>query len=132
MHGQSLNLLSTWFTNSKIIGVDITNEYLHKLENSNIEFFLSNAYHEDFIATFEDLFFDYIIDDGPHDLNSQLNCVKYWFRKLKISGKLIIEDIQNLESQKLYFDELNIPYEIVDLRKNKNRYDDVLLILTKQ
>ena len=56
-----------------------------------------------------------------------------WFSKLKSGGKLIIEDIWDIDSYKEEFDKLNIPYEIIDLRsKSKhNQKNDVLLIFQK-
>jgi hypothetical protein len=84
---------------------------------------------------FNDDTFDYIIDDGPHTLNSQLYSIRYWLSKVKNGGKLIIEDIQNIDSSKNKFDEicneLEINYDIVDLRENKKRFDDVMIIIQK-
>jgi hypothetical protein len=58
-----------------------------------------------------------------------------WYSKLKPGGKIIIEDIQSFESTKHLFielsNELNIKMDIIDLRPNKGRFDDILLIFYK-
>ena len=69
---------------------------------------------------------DYLIDDGPHTLDSQLFAIEYWFKKVKVGGTMIIEDIQKLDTDTEKIDELcfklGLSYEIIDLRNNKNRY----------
>ena len=61
--------------------------------------------------------------------------IEYWFKKVKVGGTMIIEDIQKLDTDTEKIDELcfklGLSYEIIDLRNNKNRYDDVLLIFKK-
>jgi hypothetical protein len=46
-------------------------------------------------------------------------------------GLLIVEDVFDIESSKREFDALDIPYEIVDLRKESGVSDSVLLIFRK-
>ena len=44
---------------------------------------------------------------------------------------VIVEDIQNIENDKKQFEELGFPFEVIDLRKIKGRYDDVILLFKK-
>ena len=136
--GDSLILWRDWFIHSNIYGIDngdeMTDEYVkivNSISNVNIQY--GDAYTYETISLYQNNFFDYIIDDGPHTLNSQIKCVDMWFSKLKPGGKLIIEDVWDIDSYKEEFYKLNIPYEIIDLRpKNKhNRKNDVLLIFQK-
>jgi hypothetical protein len=94
-----------------------------------------DAYDINTINKFADNSLDYLIDDGPHTLNTQLISIKEWFKKIKSGGTLIIEDIQDWDNEKKFFDNecnlLGISYEYIDLRKNKDRYDDVLIIIKK-
>ncbi len=134
--GQSILLLGEWFINSNIIGIDNGVELYSEWETitahlSNVSLVLGDAYSDSIVDKFEDNSIDYLIDDGPHTLQSQIDCVLKWFRKIKQGGKLIIEDIQNIDEYKLNFDNLGIQYELIDLRKNNNKYDDVLLIFKK-
>lgn len=131
--GYSLVLFAEWFSNSQIFGIDIVNNKNYEIVNSykNITCFVENAYTLNTVKKFEDNYFDYIIDDGPHTLQSQLFSVSNWFSKLKPGGKLIIEDVNNIEQVKTNFDTLNPNCQLFDFRKNKNRFDDVLLVYTK-
>ena len=49
---------------------------------------------------------------------------------------MIIEDIQDLDKEKQEIDDLcfkmGIDYEIIDLRNNKHKYDDILLTFQKK
>ena len=112
----------------------MTDEYIKIVDNiQNVSIVYGDAYSNDIVDLYPDETFDYIIDDGPHSIESQLNCVKKWFSKLKPNGKLIIEDVMNIDGRKIEFDNLNIPYELIDLRsKSKhNQENDVLLIFKK-
>ena len=70
--------------------------------------------------------FDIVIDDGPHDIDNQLNTLHQYYEKLNDGGMIIIEDIQDPSYIKTF--EL-LPYniEIRDLRKNSTR-DNILII----
>ena len=135
--GDSMILFRDWFVNSKIFGIDnkmeMTTEYVNKVDAiEGISIIYKDAYNGETCNLFEDESIDYLIDDGPHSTESQIKCVQQWFSKIKKGGKLIIEDIQNFDRDKVKFDELNIPYEIIDTRNiGNNRYDDVLLIFKK-
>ena len=134
--GASLLLWSNHFgESSKIYGIDNKNLVMDEFINKpNIFFTLSNAYSTDEVEKFEDEYFDYIIDDGPHTLESQLDCVKLWFSKIKKGGKLIIEDIQNkqyLEKIKNYSESYG-DVKVFDLTENKGRYDDIIVEITKK
>jgi len=138
--GDSLNLLSKWFINSKITGIDNGYEmYKNDLDFvstiPNTTLILDTAYSDETINKFEDNSIDYLIDDGPHTIETQIISIQKWLKKVKKGGTLIIEDIQDWDNEKKFFDNecnlLGISYECIDLRKNKNRYDDVLIIIKK-
>ncbi len=135
--GDSMILFRDWFVNSKIYGIDNKNEmgqsYVDIVDSiTGVNIIYKDAYDNETCNLFEDESIDYLIDDGPHSLESQLECVKQWFSKIKKGGKLIIEDIQYFDRDKEKFDKLGIPYEIIDTRNiGNNRYDDVLLIFKK-
>ena len=84
---------------------------------------------------FEDDYFDYIIDDGPHSLPSQEYAVKHYLRKVKPGGKLIIEDVQDAR----WFDSLRAAADksLVEGTEEvkldiKRRYDDMLFVVTRK
>jgi hypothetical protein len=142
--GFSLRLFGEWFLNSKIIGIDngVTpsaanyNQWINEVTNiPNTEVILSNAYTQECIDMFEDNSIDYLIDDGPHTIESQLYCIENWFPKIKKGGTLIVEDVDKIDNVRGLIDnacnKINASYEIIDLRANKNRIDDVLIIIRK-
>jgi hypothetical protein len=140
--GRSVKLLREWFLNSEIYGIDpfgnnlpdnISDE-IRKMGDINI--IEDDAYTQRVLNMFEDNSIDYLIDDGPHTLKSQLFSIEYWFKKVKIGGTMIIEDIQDLDKEKQDINDLcfklGITYEIIDLRNNKDKYDDILLTFQKK
>lgn len=134
--GGSIKLWKDYFTQAHIHAVDI-------YDHSNLPRDLitdritchtrTDAYCQDFLNTI-DVPLDIVIDDGPHTLQSQIDCIQYYLPKLAHHGLLIIEDIQDFKHcHKLIESIPNIPctYEIHNLIQNKNRPDDILFILHK-
>jgi len=74
---------------------------------------------------------DIAIDDGSHLISDQIHFIKTVYPILRYGGLLIVEDIQDIDNDKGLFDELNIPYEIIDDREIQDVYDEVLLIFRK-
>ena len=129
--GYAVSLMAEWFINSKIIGIDTIDKCHNYVSQyyKNIQYIQRDGYCLETVNQFEDNTFDYIIEDGPHTIESQLFAVLHWLPKIKQNGKLIIEDVMyDTLSQ---FDELNIPYQLLDTRNTKNRIDDIMLIYTK-
>lgn len=138
LNGESINLWNKYFENAKeIAGVDIniTNQAKGLIEqNDKVILENENAYSIIYVNTLFDNNFDYIIDDGPHTLQSQIQFIELYYPKIKKGGKLIIEDIQSksdLESIEQRLKELNYKYKIFDLTDNKGRYDDILIEIKK-
>ena len=142
--GGSLMLWSSWFTNAKVIGLDIYEgvpkhyeEMRDGREFPNVEIRIQDGYSDQVIAEHQDNFYDYVIDDGPHSLESMITAIHKWLPKVKPGGKLVIEDIQSYD----WFEKLEkevelsgIPAECrrFDFRKNKNRSDDMIFEVTKK
>ena len=81
--------------------------------------------------------FDLIFDDGPHTIDSQVTTLELYLDQLNVGGKMFIEDIQDVK----YFNTLedvvkkmegDYITEQIDLRENKNRYDDLIFVVTKR
>jgi cephalosporin hydroxylase len=133
-HGHSILLWKEWFTQGNIFGIDSTFQHLHSHLIEGATVMQIDAYNESTLNQFEDEYFDYIIDDGPHTIESQIACINLWYPKLKNGGKIIIEDIQNFNT--LHLLEVaaqvnNAGYKIFDLRNNKGQPDDVIFEVTK-
>jgi predicted O-methyltransferase YrrM len=79
--------------------------------------------------------FDVIIEDGPHNLQSQLFAVEHYYPLLKPGGTLIIEDIQDSAHLKILTNAVSsdaLTVNIFDVRHTKGRYDDLIWTVTKQ
>lgn len=138
--GLSLKLWKDWFINSNIFAIDpckevsILEEVVNEVnQRENVKIIKDDAYSQHVLNMFEDGSIDYIIDDGPHTLQSQIYSIKYWLKKIKPGGKLIIEDIQSvsdLNKLVLEANETDMKWEVYDMRTNKGRYDDIILEIT--
>lgn len=141
-NGGSLILWHEWFTNAKIVGIDITDACLNNYREASlgrefprIDIVIADGYDKSVVDTHKDNSYDYIIDDGPHTLESMKDAIELWMPKVKKGGKLIIEDLQHVE----WFEELAShakkfgyeKYRTFDLRENKGRYDDLIFELEK-
>jgi hypothetical protein len=107
--------------------------------NDKIKLYTStDAYNQTFIQNeliLKPVRFDMILDDGPHTLESMKTYVKYYSQLLTEDGILILEDIQSWDWIDII--KAEIPQELqqfvstFDLRPNKNRYDDIVLVINK-
>jgi hypothetical protein len=131
--GGSIKLWSDWFTNGVIYGIDCNHIELH---TNNSKLYFRDAYEPDTADLFLDNFFDYIIDDGPHTIVTQLAVIPVWLPKLKVGGKLIIEDIQHffyVSHIEKVSNAFGCHTKIFDLRHNgrSGGRDDVIIEITK-
>jgi len=141
-NGGSLILWHEWFTNAKIVGIDIMDACLNNYKEASlgrefprIEIIIADGYDKSVVDTHKDNSYDYIIDDGPHSIESMKLAIELWMTKVKKGGKLIIEDVQSVE----WFEELAShakkfgyeKYRTFDFRENKLRSDDLIFELEK-
>lgn len=140
--GGSIKLWHDYFENANVFGLDILhdNQIWDELNNKErIKLYTStDAYNlKFFINTFfnTNMKFDMILDDGPHTLDSMKTFIKLYSQVLTDDGILIIEDIQSVDwlnqLKNCVPDNLKQFVEIYDLRSNKNRYDDLVLVIDK-
>jgi cyclopropane fatty-acyl-phospholipid synthase-like methyltransferase len=141
--GGSLMLWSEWFPNAKVVGLDIYEKVLEHYaemrgarEYPNVEIRIQDGYVNPVIAEHPDSHYDYIIDDGPHSIESMIVAIHKWLPKVKPGGKLVIEDIQNYDwfekLEKEVSPELATEFRRFDFRKNKNRSDDMIFEITRK
>lgn len=124
--GGSLRLLGDWFRNGNIQGIDVA--------DFGERCIIADAYSISTAQKFEDGYFDYIIDDGPHSLESQKQAIKLYTPKLNVGGKLIIEDLKRGR----YVDELiktlirvgNFNYKVFNFSEQSDVPDDIIFEIT--
>lgn len=128
--GGSIKLWRDFFEKAQIFGIDV-----HiNLSEQDCYLIQSDAYKKE-IVDFLPSDFQFIIDDGPHTLDSQINFVSLYKDKIKKGGHLIIEDIQSdhdLDKIVKTIDTSNFDFKIYDLRSIKNRYDDIIIDIIKK
>lgn len=127
--GGSCELWSEWFTNAKLYGIEITP--FAPLGRTVV--YIGDAYSEPMLNNFENIEFDYIIDDGPHTLESQIAAIRMWGPKLKKTGKLIVEDVRPEFLPHLVFtaELCGFTHQTFDLRSIKDRFDDIIFEVTR-
>ena len=139
-NGGSIKLWSDYFTNANVYGLDIMNiENVWKGIKNNEKIILhtsTDAYDNDFFINHflnKNIKCDFMLDDGPHSLKSMKQFIKLYSQIMTDDGILIIEDVQSWNWIDILKNEvpenLKQYVKIYDLRKNKNRYDDIVLQL---
>lgn len=134
MYGSSLRMWSDYFKHGKITGFDIR-PHIEKYTSDRIKPIICDATNENEVndTLHPDEKFDIIIDDGSHKLDDQLKTFHILYEnRLKTGGYYIIEDIQNIEKHRHYFEKLNTNVSIIDLRHQKGKYDDILIVIKKE
>jgi cephalosporin hydroxylase len=137
MSGESLRMWDEYFK-GEVFGIDCSikpidgKADLTKAIEDGLYISIGDASDPATIERFyKGLKFDVIIEDAGHSLQQQLRIHTVLSPYLNKGGIYIIEDIQDIDQDADYFlameTERNV--EIIDRRKIKNRYDDVLIII---
>ena len=140
--GGSIKLWSDFFLNATIYGLDI--QVIDAVwdqirDKDNIKLYTcTDAYDETFVTNEfinKNIKFDFLLDDGPHTLESMKQFIQLYSKVMTQDGILIIEDVQSIEWLDILKEE--VPNELkpfiktYDLRSNKGRYDDIVFTINK-
>lgn len=128
--GGSVNLYHDYFHNAIIYGID-TNRSCTKYEKDRIRIVVGNASKPDILEHVPDNI-DLVIDDGSHEIDDVASTLELFYNRLHDNGLYIVEDVQNLSLWIRRLSSREHMPQIIDLRRIKNRYDDILLIFSKQ
>ena len=140
--GGSIKLWKDFFTNAVVHGVDIIdiNTVWSEIKNNRgiVLHTSTNAYDSDFVTTNflnQNIKFDFLLDDGPHTLESMKQFIRLYSQVMADDGILIIEDVQAWEWIDVLKNEvpehLKEFVNVYDLRPNKARYDDIVFTIDK-
>jgi len=140
--GGSIKLWSNFFINANVYGIDIMkiDKVWEGIKNKNniILHTSCDAYNDNFfINNFlnKNIKYDFMLDDGPHTLESMKKFIKLYSQIMTDDGILIIEDVQSWDWIDILKNEvpedLKQFIKIYDLRPNKNRYDDIVFTIDK-
>ena len=141
-YGGSIKLWSDFFTNATVYGLDIMNSNMVWTDiknNKNIILHTStDAYNTELFTTLflsKNIKCDFMLDDGPHTLDSMKKFIKLYSQIMTDDGILIIEDVQSWDWIELLKQEvpehLKQYVKAYDLRSNKNKYDDIVFTIDK-
>lgn len=141
-YGGSIKLWSDFFTNATVYGLDImrTGRVWEGIKNKEriILYTSINAYDKYFFNTHfldKNIKCDFMLDDGPHTLESMKQFIRLYSQIMTDDGVLIIEDVQSWDWIDILTKEVpeNLkPFvKVYDLRPNKNRYDDIVFTIDK-
>jgi|SRR6185369_1608377 len=135
MSGESLRMWNEYFS-GMVYGMDISIKPINGL--ADLTQIIKDGYNvrigdasnpADIELNFKGMKFDVVIEDANHDIDQQLAIYKTMKPYLSGNSIYIIEDIQDIDSSRIYFEDLGC--EVIDRRHIKNRYDDVLVIIRK-
>ena len=92
MHGHSIAMWNAWLTDSTVTGIDV--------DLSRVRFDLPNLHvcnaadPRDVQRVLGDATFDYVIDDGDHNVQVQLAVLDLFLPRVNPGGAYFIEDIR--------------------------------------
>jgi hypothetical protein len=141
-NGGSIKLWNDFFINANIYALDILpiDSVWDGIKNNNkiILYTSIDAYNEEFVANEflnKNIKFDFILDDGPHSLESMIKFIKLYSQVMADDGILIIEDVQDWSWIEILRNEVPLHLkqfiQAYDLRYIKNRYDDIVFTINK-
>jgi hypothetical protein len=141
-NGGSIKLWSDFFINANVYGLDIMNiDIVWEGIKNNEKIILHtsiDAYDNDFFINHflnKNIKFDFMLDDGPHSLESMKQFIKLYSQIMTDNGILIIEDVQSWDWIDILKNEVpeNLKQfiKVYDLRQNKDRYDDIVFTIDK-
>ncbi len=135
-HGGSMAMWSKYLPKAKFLFYDIDNQVKPKADEhidwTRSKLHIASAYTPESVQVAKDYFengIDFLLDDGPHTLESMLQVVNLYSPLMNQGGILMIEDVQSKD----WFVHLsavapsNSVFESVDLTES-GRYDDLIAV----
>jgi hypothetical protein len=131
--GDSIKMWNEYFSDSNVVGIDISLDMVSYPELDNV--FVCDATSQESIDNvIGDRNFDYIIDDGSHAVQDQINTFDLLFNKVNSDGIYFIEDIlgdECLNSLKIHIEEKGFRFEVFDTRRPDTTDNDLILAIFK-
>lgn len=129
--GDSIMMWNDYFTNSKVYGIDVNLDNVKYSSLSNV--FLCDATSGEKIhSIFGDMRFDYILDDGSHQVGDQIAAFEILYSRLNPGGKYFIEDILGdtaLAQLEEHMKSKGLSYSIFDTRREDTTDNDIIMMI---
>lgn len=127
--GLSLEMWREYMPTSRIIGVDIGIAFdpAPHLATGTI-LVVADATKPEFLDKIKEYRFDVVIDDASHAADDQESTFRLVKPQLNPGGIYVIEDIKELDRERTRFARLHERVEVLDRRKVKGYFADVLII----
>ena len=135
-HGGSMAMWCKYLPKAKFLFYDIANQVKPKADKhidwTRSRLHIASAYTPESVQVARDYFkngIDFLLDDGPHTLESMLQVVNLYAPLMNQGGVLMIEDVQSKD----WFVNLsavapsNSIFEAIDLSES-GRYDDLIAV----
>lgn len=133
--GASAQVWTEYFPHVHVDGIDITlSKVRFGKENPRITFYEMDGTTEETRDAFAGKIYDIIIDDGSHLPHHQIESFRLFASLLAPGGVYVIEDIDGGYADKVREETFKIAQEYglrtewYDLRKKKNRWDDIVAV----
>ena len=136
--GASLKGWKEYFTKANIFGADIDKDIL--FEEERIKTFYCDQTSPESISelwsNFEDIEFDFILEDGLHTYDANICFLENSLHKVKKGGFYVIEDIlvNDIMHYLNYFESCSLDfqeYQLIDLDNPGNKQDNVIVVIKK-
>lgn len=129
--GDSVSLWNEYFSNSVIVGVDLSIifEPIKPMNKNKIRTIAADGTKPELLDALGTQTFDIIIDDGSHMTQDQITTFHLLKDRMNKGGVYIIEDLLALDKERHRYLQLHPSAEIIDLRKVKGRFDDALVVI---
>ena len=133
--GYSMVLWKSYFDiKTKVYGIDCSETPhdgmadLRPMIKAGWDIHIFDAENKEEVAKrFSGIKFDVIVEDAGHHIEQQLNLYSIWKNYLADGGMYIVEDVQDIDND--WYEFTSLGGLIYDLRSEKNRYDDVLIVI---
>jgi len=135
--GMALQAYSEFFINAQIYGIDIGDNVKQSVkDNRRVNLYFGDATNQDVVNHFNTEF-DIIVEDASHKPEHQIQHFKDFNKFVKPGGYYIIEDVNGQYYSKVLEETKKIAnndFECIvhDLRREKNRFDDILIVFRKK
>lgn len=129
--GDSMMMWNEYFIDSRVFGIDVSLDNVVYPQLSNV-FVCDATSQEQVDSLFGRMTFDYVLDDGSHNVDDQISAFEIFYGRLEPGGKYFIEDIlgdEALFKLEEYMKSRSLEYSIFDTRRPETTDNDIIMMV---